>query len=267
MNVEGLKYAVLGSGSSANSYIFEYKGFAFIVDNGFSCRKVIERAEAAGFKTENVKYIFLTHSHDDHFRGIELLSRRLKAPVVVHRKLDLNRKIKKHFYKRRDIEPGKSYTEGDFRFRAFLTSHDADYALSYHFQLGPAVFTIITDTGCVSREMLILAAGSDILFLEANYCEKMLANGPYPAFLKKRIASELGHLSNTAAAVFLNDAGSMENSRLKKVFFCHLSDTNNSPAVLEQEMRRRLKWAGPWVICPKGEFIAMDALAKSILQV
>ena len=265
MTVDGLKYAVLGSGSSANSYIFEYNDFAFIVDNGFSCKKVMDRAMAAGFKTENVKYIFLTHSHADHFRGIELLSRRLKASVVVHHKLDLNRKIKKHFYKRRDIEPGRFYTEGDFRFRAFPTSHDADHAVSYHFQLGPAVFTIITDTGCVNREMLSLAAASDILFLEANYCEKMLASGPYPPFLKQRIASKLGHLSNTAAAVFLNEAGSMENSRLKKVFFCHISDTNNSPEILEAEIRRQLKWAGSWVICPKGEFIAMDAVAKSRL--
>ena len=84
MTTEGLRYAVLGSGSSANSYIFEYNGFGIIIDNGFTCKQAIERATNLGFDTANVKYIFLTHLHDDHFRGIEVLSRKLRAPVVTH---------------------------------------------------------------------------------------------------------------------------------------------------------------------------------------
>jgi phosphoribosyl 1,2-cyclic phosphodiesterase len=253
MTIDGLTYAVLGSGSSANSYIFDYNGFAFIVDNGFSCKQALERAEKLGFDTGNVKYIFLTHSHDDHFRGVEVLSRKLKAAVVIHHELNINRKIKKHFYKRKDIKPGCFYTEGEFRFRAFQTSHDADYSLSYHFQLGPAFFTIITDTGVVSDEMLQLASQSDVLFLEANYNEQLLESGPYPYFLKQRILSEHGHLSNTAALRFLNEAGSQTDSRLKEVYFCHLSDTNNSPEALTEDIKRELEWDGNWVICRKGQ--------------
>ncbi|MBI9105967.1 MAG: MBL fold metallo-hydrolase [Spirochaetales bacterium] len=253
MTIDGLRYAVIGSGSSANSYIFDYKGYSFIVDNGFSCKQAIERAQQLGFDPDNVKYIFLTHSHDDHFRGIEVLSRKLKAPVVLHAELNLNRKIKKHFYRRKDIMPGCFYTEGDFRFRAFQTSHDADFSLSYHFQLGPAVFTIITDTGVVSIEMLELASQSDVLFLEANYNQRMLDDGPYPYFLKQRILSDHGHLSNTAALSFLNEVGQREDARLKEVYFCHLSDTNNSPEVLAEDIGRELKWKGSWVICRKGQ--------------
>ena len=253
MQMEGLRYAVLGSGSSANSYIFDYNGFSFIVDNGFSCKQAVERAQKLGFDPDNVKYIFLTHSHDDHFRGIEVLSRKLKAPVVLHEELNVNRKIKKHFYKRKDIKPGCFYTEGDFRFRAFQTSHDADFSLSYHFQLGPAYFTIITDTGAVSDEMLQLASQSDVLFLEANYNEKMLEEGPYPFFLKQRITSDLGHLSNIAALKFLNEAGRQTDARLKEVYFCHLSDTNNSPQALAADIERELDWDGKWVICRKGQ--------------
>jgi len=253
MTIDGLKYAVIGSGSSANSYIFDYNGYAFIVDNGFSCKQAMERAQKLGFNTENVKYIFLTHSHDDHFRGIEVLSRKLKAPVVLHQELNVNRKIKKHFYKRKDILPGGFYTDGDFRFRAFETSHDADHSLSYHFQLGPAFFTIITDTGAVSDEMMEFASGSDVLFLEANYNERMLDEGPYPYFLKQRITSEHGHLSNVDALRFLNEAGNRTGTRLKEVYFCHLSDTNNSPEALTKDIERELEWDGSWVICRKGQ--------------
>ena len=258
MELETLKYAVLGSGSSANSYIFENEGFAIIIDNGFSCKQAVERALSMGFNTDNVKYIFLTHSHEDHFRGIEVLSRKLKAPVVVHKELNVNRKLKSHFYKRRDIIPGPFYNESGFRFRAFQTSHDADHSISFHFELGGLVFTIISDTGAVSDEMLELAAMSDVLFLEANYNEDMLWNGPYPSFLKERIASEYGHLSNEAAMNFLNEAGGRDGSRLKKVFFCHLSSTNNTPEILKKDLNRYLKWKGEWVICPKGQPVACN---------
>ena len=255
---DGVKYAVLGSGSSANSYIFDYRGFAIIVDNGFSCRQAIERAVNLGFNTENVKYIFLTHSHDDHFRGIEVLSRKLHAPVVIHEGLNVSRKLKTHFYKRKDIVPGPFYSEGDLRFRAFQTSHDAEFSISYHFELGDLVFTIISDTGVVSEEMVDLASRSDVLFLEANYNSGMLDEGPYPLFLKQRIASNEGHLSNEAAMKFLNEAGGREGSKLKRVFFCHLSSTNNTPEVLERDISEHLEWDGEWIICRKGQSVACN---------
>lgn len=258
MNKDGVKYAVLGSGSSANSYIFEYNNYAIIIDNGFSAKQAVERATKLGFNTENVKYIFLTHFHDDHFRGIEVLSRRLRAPVVVHESLNVNRKLKTHFYKRKDIIPGPFYNEGDLRFKAFQTSHDAEHSISYHFEFGGLVFTIISDTGAVSDEMLELSAKSDILFLEANYNEQMLNEGPYPLSLKRRIASTYGHLSNVDAMHFLNEAGLRENSRLKKVYFCHLSSTNNAPAILESDVKQYLRWQGEWVICRKGEPVACN---------
>ncbi len=258
MKTEGLRYAVLGSGSSANSYIFDYNGFAIIIDNGFSCKQAVERASALGFDTGNVKYIFLTHSHDDHFRGIEVLSRKLQAPVVIHEELNVNRKLRTHFYKRKNIKPGPFYNEGDLRFKAFRTSHDSDFSISYHFELGQVVFTIISDTGTVSREMVELAAKSDVLFLEANYNEKMLLEGPYPFYLKQRIASARGHLSNADAMKFLNEAGLREDSRLKEVYFCHLSSTNNTPDVLAEDAASMLEWKGSWVICPKGEPVACN---------
>lgn len=260
MSIEEVKYAVLGSGSSANSYIFEHDGFAIIVDNGFSAKQAVERAVIMGFNPDNVKYIFLTHSHDDHFRGIEVLSRKLKASVVANEKLNVNRKLKKHFYKRINITPGEIYSEGGFSYRAFETSHDSEHSISYHFELGGQVFTIISDTGIVSDEMLALAYSSDVLFLEANYNESMLWNGPYPDFLKERIASVRGHLSNSAAADFLNRVGSLPGCRLERVFFCHLSSTNNTPEILEADLKKYLEWKGSWFICPKGQPVACNKI-------
>ena len=253
--VEGLKYAVLGSGSSANSYIFEYRDTSFFVDNGFSCKAAMDRAVSLGFDLSKVQCIFLTHDHHDHFKGVELLSRKVHAPVVTHNQLNLRRKVKKNLYKQIGIEPGRRFSRDDFSFQAFPTSHDAEHSVSYHFRLGPAAFTLITDTGSVSQEMYDLAAASDVLFLEANYDETMLKEGPYHPVLKDRILSHRGHLSNSDAVSFLNRLGEDPASRLREVYFCHLSSTNNSPEVLERYIGEHLTWRGEWVVCPKGETV------------
>ncbi len=201
MKYTGLKYAVLGSGSSANSYIFQFNGRTFFVDNGFSCKKAMERAVSLG------------------------------------------------------IEPGQTFSKGGFSFSAFSTFHDAEYSISYHFSIGPVTFTLITDTGFLSRQMYDLACVSDVLFLEANYDETMLREGLYHPDLKKRILSSTGHLSNRDALFFLNQVDENPVSRLKEVYFCHLSSNNNSPEVLEEEINTHLTWPGKWVICPKGEMV------------
>lgn len=250
-----VRYAVIGSGSSANAYIFEYNNYSIIIDNGFSYRQMVIRAKELDFNLENVKYLFLTHTHQDHFKGVEMLSKKLRVPVVVHENLDLKKKLKSHLYKRKNITPGKSYNDGDFYFKAFNTSHDADYSISYHFKLGEKIFTIITDTGMITDEMKEFAFASDVLFIEANYNETMLGKGPYPFLLKQRIMSCFGHLSNKDAISFLNIAESQNNKRLKRAYFCHLSDTNNSIEVLKRDIESSLKWNGSWYICPKGQTV------------
>ena len=81
--MDRVRYAVLGSGSSANSYIFENGDFSFIIDNGFSLKELTRRAGVAGFDLTKVKFIFLTHTHSDHFKGVGTLSRKYNIPVVV----------------------------------------------------------------------------------------------------------------------------------------------------------------------------------------
>jgi len=248
--VAGLRYAVLGSGSSANSYIFENNDFSFIIDNGFSLKELTRRAGVAGFDLSKVSFILLTHAHSDHFKGVGTLSRKYKIPVVVHHYLPDEDFNKMNPYSRMDVVPGKEYNFDSLSIIPFSTSHDACCPLGFYFSFGEETFMLLTDTGTVSDEMRNLAAKTNILFLEANYSKELLMTGHYPGFLKNRISSDKGHLSNDDAIEFLN---SMKDSTPNMVYLCHLSDSNNSPAYIKEDLKLKLKWKGNIKICNKGE--------------
>jgi phosphoribosyl 1,2-cyclic phosphodiesterase len=244
-----MKYAVLGSGSSANAYIFEQDDFAFIIDNGFSCREFLRRTQELGFDVEKIKLIFITHVHRDHINGVGTLARRLKVPVVRHNDLNLTGYIRGLKGKELAVLPGVEYNYDRLRFIPFPTHHDAPFSISYHFILDQVAFTVATDTGIVTPELLHYAAQAEVLFLEANYNEQMLLTGPYPQHLKKRILSQWGHLSNKDAINLLNTLTSRPASRLKLVYLCHLSETNNSPEQLAADLTAGLTCSGTYVVC------------------
>jgi phosphoribosyl 1,2-cyclic phosphodiesterase len=193
------------------------------------------------YRESKLAFIFLTHHHSDHFKGVETLSSTLGIPVVTHQNMPLEKYCKKPGLHRLDILPGKDYFFDSLKFRCFETSHDAQASVGFHFSLNDLAFTIITDTGLVSDEMMILAAKSDYLFLESNYSPELLHKGPYPEFLKRRILSNQGHLSNLDAAVSMSRLSEMENLRLKKIFLCHLSEKNNNVEKVKEEVQRIYK--------------------------
>jgi len=248
-----LRYAVLGSGSSSNAYIFEYPGTSIVIDNGFSCREFLRRTCAADMNPEAITCIFVTHVHNDHIRGVSTLSRRLKVPVALHRELSVTEWLPKGIYGRIPLIPGTPFRQGPFHVLPFASSHDAPCSMNYHIRAGDSTFTIITDTGKILPEMELLARRSNILFLEANYAESMLINGPYPEDIKRRILSDRGHLSNADAVNFLNSLASSGSELPELVYFCHLSDTNNSPEVLSEYVRLYLNPLINVRICRKGE--------------
>ncbi len=260
-----INYAVLGSGSSANSYIIQHEGISetpgermtFIVDNGFSCREFSARAQKTGFNPADIKFIFLTHDHSDHLKGVSVLSGKYSIPVVMSSGITLKREYAEKIYKILVVEKGKDYCYSNLKFSVFETSHDSEGSVSYSFEIDGVVFTIITDTGVVTEEMEKHAIRSDVLFLEANYCPEMLENGPYPWFLKKRIASEHGHLSNDAAVEFIKKIDNSQAGVKKRMtYFCHLSDKNNCSDKLESIVRKSLPEDFNYRICRKGETVA-----------
>ena len=251
-----LKYAILGSGSKANSYVFEAGDESLVIDNGYVLKDFKKRCTAAGLDWTKVKHVFLTHSHGDHIRGLETLLGTTGATLVHRQGMRVDaflRRIKD--YPALPVVPRTSYQIGNVEFFPFDLSHDAPGAQSYHFKVGGRRFTLITDTGTTDELMLRLAARSEVLFLESNYCPQMLAKGPYPPALRERVASDTGHLSNHQCAAFLNELAIREDCETRQVYLVHLSENNNSVERVRQVLEQECRWKGPVRICARNELV------------
>jgi len=250
-----IRYAVLGSGSSGNSYMMEFADDAILFDVGFSYRQLELRSLQAGMDLASVRGVCITHLHPDHCRGAGVFARKTGKPVFVHREvvgMQVPELVRLGIPEDQIevFDPLVPFRMGPFSITAFPTSHDSPSSVGFHVGIGGRCFTLLTDTGRFDDTMHGFARSSDVLFLESNYDEPMLVNGPYPFLLKKRIRGESGHLSNFDALELLNGCTDGKPSR---VYFCHLSKTNNRPDLIEALCEQALIWTGTRCICHHGE--------------
>ena len=129
--------------------------------------------------------------------------------------------------------------------RAFHTPHDTDESVGYRVE-GAGVFAISTDMGHVTAEVEAGLLGADAALIEANHDLKMLADGPYPFPLKRRILSERGHLSNADCAVL---ARRLAESGTKRIILGHLSRENNRPELAMDAVAAALEGLDTELLC------------------
>ncbi len=234
-----MRLIILASGSSGNAALIESGGRAVLVDAGISARETLRRMGDAGVGDVRVEAILLTHEHGDHVRGVRVLARRLGVPVYgTAGTLRAAEACLVDVPEVAAIERGERFAVGGFAATAFATTHDAAEPVGYTLQdrAGRRV-AIATDTGFISPEMAAALEGCHALGLEHNHDARMLADGPYPAFLKRRIAGDFGHLSNAAASGAL---AALSWSGLEHVFALHLSERNNTASHVARALARAL---------------------------
>ncbi|MDR2353239.1 MAG: MBL fold metallo-hydrolase [Deltaproteobacteria bacterium] len=221
-----MKVCVLASGSKANSIWIEDGYTACVVDNGLSLRQFKLRVEEANLNLNILSAIFVTHEHTDHISGVSDLASHLNINVYTG-KLSEGRSLAEFGHLKHTVISHNDVVEhGSMFFHALQSSHDTPDPLIYIIRGQDRTLGIATDLGYVTDEILENFQNLDTLVLEFNHDKEMLIAGRYPAFLKRRILGDKGHLSNTQAAVFLSQ---VNHEKLKTVVLAHLSEHNNTP--------------------------------------
>lgn len=221
-----MKIASIASGSNGNCYYIENDDDAILIDAGVSAKQIVERMSRLGLALSKVRGVFISHEHSDHIRGIDVFSRKHSVPVFMTQKTHAS---SGRYIKDRPVNffsPGKPVELGCLRVHPFLKSHDAAEPCSFSVSSGSRSVAVLTDIGLQCENVIDHLRNADAIFLESNYDDHMLKTGPYPSYLKKRIASNVGHLSNTQAAGLALEYAS---ARLKHIFLSHLSANNNTP--------------------------------------
>lgn len=224
------RFCPLASGSSGNSTYIKSGSSAVLIDAGISYKSILERVALTGGDIKKIAGVAVTHSHDDHIKGIKTLLQKTGAPLIATKPtvqtlfqkglLPINVKI--------IVADDKKISLGDFGISSFTTSHDAPGSCGYRIDTGKGSCAVCTDLGIVTDTVRESIAGVDVLLFEFNHDIDMLRRGPYPPHLKIRILSDLGHLSNNTAAA---EIPFILNSGVKQIILGHLSRQNNTPDI------------------------------------
>jgi len=230
-----LYIASLNSGSNGNCYYVGNQHEAVLIDAGISCRETEIRFARSGLSMINIKAIFVSHEHSDHTRGLAVIARKYQIPVYLspltarNCRINLDKSLIRHF---------TSYSPvciGDLSINAFPKLHDASEPHSFTVTGNGITIGILTDIGSVCEHVIANFGKCHAAFLEANYDEDMLENGRYPVFLKNRIRSGQGHLSNRQSLELFN---SHRPDFMSHILLSHLSQDNNNPRLVHDLFAR-----------------------------
>ena len=236
-----MAYCVLTSGSAGNSLWLRGGGVEVLVDCGLSARRIAYRLADVGADVDEVQAVVCTHGHGDHVQGAAVLARRHGLEILGTEPTLGSLRGEPPLERLRPFACGGRFSVGRLRFESVATMHDCPGSCAFVVSDGETRLGVVTDLGVVTAGVVRALEGVDGLILEMNHDEIMLRDGPYPAFLKRRIAGSLGHLSNRQAADML---ARLAHPGLQHLTLAHLSQENNRPAAALEAAEGVLDAAG-----------------------
>lgn len=239
-----LQFSVLASGSTGNAFYVEDGQHSFLVDAGFSGKQLEALVEKINRDISKLSGVFVTHEHSDHIKGIGVIARKYRLPVYANDKT----------WRAMDGMIGEIPVEQKFIFNmesiktfgltdieSFGVSHDAAEPMFYIFHHGDKKLVLITDTGYVSDRVKGIISNADTYVFESNHDVQMLRMGRYPWNVKRRILSDVGHVSNEDAALAMSD---VIGDHTNRVYLAHLSLDNNMKDLARMSVTQTLAGKG-----------------------
>ena len=226
-----MNYCSIASGSNGNCYYISKGEDAVLIDIGINTKHVLIRMERLGLDPKRIKAIFITHEHSDHIKGLSVFAKKFQIPVYITHGSYQGSKLNMPEELIHIIRADQRVQIGGLTIMGIPKYHDAKEPCSFVVSDGHFNISIMTDLGRGCENVKHVIKHSDVLLLESNYDEQMLDKGRYSFFLKNRIKSGWGHISNTTAlSLFLEN----RNERLKHLILGHLSGENNKIEIVEE---------------------------------
>jgi len=228
----------LQSGSNGNCLYVETEGVRLLFDAGISGVQALRRLALCGRDIRDVDALIISHDHADHVRYAGVFQRKFGLPVFITPKTLDSASVAHGLGRLNNVNCFRAGEELHFSKVSVQTvpsPHDGVDGVAFVVSSREKRLGILTDLGHVFKDLVPIMGTLDAVFLESNYDPEMLARGPYPAFLKRRIAGPRGHLSNVESAELLQSG-----SRLKWACLAHLSNNNNDPGTALKTHRKVL---------------------------
>lgn len=233
-------FCPLYSGSSGNSIFVASQNTKILVDAGMPGKSIESALKHINQNPSDIDGIFITHEHSDHIKGAGIISRRYDIPIYANENTWKAMENKIGNIKENNIKIicENSVDIKDMHIISYNISHDAASPIGYALYSGNKKACIATDLGYFSEEVKNVIKDADVILLESNHDVEMVKFGPYPYPLKRRILSEVGHLSNDACGKAIVE---IMDGKQKHIILGHLSKTNNYPDLAYQTVLNILK--------------------------
>ena len=202
-----IKFISLASGSSGNCYFLGTDRYGILVDAGIGIRTIKKTLKELGIGLDIIRAVFITHDHADHIKAVGHLGEKFGIPVYstpevhagINKSYCMTEKLSTcvHY-----LHKGETMELEDFTITAFEVPHDGTDNVGYCMNIDGKIFSFLTDLGHITPTAAEYICKANYLVLEANYDEEMLKMGPYPQYLKERIAGPNGHMSDRETADF-----------------------------------------------------------------
>lgn len=217
-----MEFCTLASGSKGNSTYIKLNEIEILIDCGITCSSLLNLLSNKNINIMNIQYLFITHTHSDHIKGLEVLLKKYDI-VIISTELILNELREKMNIKRSIVIP-ESMILKNISITKIQASHDSVDCIGFMFEENDKSLVYITDTGYINSKYHKLISNKEVYLIESNYDCDLLLNGSYPYHLKSRILSDVGHLSNKDCARYLKK---ILGKKTKYVGLLHLSEENN----------------------------------------